>query len=29
MSENVLEKSKFEKPPLPDAPSKAACPNWL
>jgi molecular chaperone DnaJ len=27
MSENVLEKSKFEKPPLPDAPSKAACPN--
>ena len=27
ISEKALEKSKFEKPPLPLAPSKAACPN--
>ena len=28
ISENAFEKSKFEKPPLPPVPSKAACPNW-
>ena len=28
ISEKTLEKSKFEKPPLPPVPSKAAWPNW-
>ena len=27
ISEKALVKSKFEKPPLPPAPSNAACPN--
>ena len=27
LPEKALEKSKFAKPPLPDPPSKAACPN--
>ena len=28
ISEKIFEKSKFEKPPLPAVPSKAAWPNW-